>query len=381
MTIRFFEEIPGFSTFNELILESHYQEVPEDWWVVVTDVVGSTRAIAAGRYKDVNTIGAATLVALRNAIPDVQVPFVFGGDGASAAFPGAFRAQVSRELSALRALSAERFGLELRVGMVAVRELRERGAPVLVARYLLEGKYPLALFRGGALSLADQLVKSAGAQYEVPIVEGAVTDLLALSCRWEELDASRGCALAILAMEPTADGVLMGRLLSGIDAILAPGTDQSNPVRVSSMVYRSLWEMWSHDARFGQGFIARLRRRLDTLGAYLLFKMKLGRLMPRLSRFVDETPAHSDFRKFDDMLRMVIDCTPAQADAIDALCQELRAQNGLVYGLHRNRASLMTCYVPGFAEGEHVHFIDGSDGGYALAATQLKAQLKSEPST
>ncbi|NCG19887.1 MAG: DUF3095 family protein [Rhodobacterales bacterium] len=381
MTTRFFEEIPGFSTFNDLVLEAHYQEVPEDWWVLVTDVVGSTGAIEAGRYKDVNTIGAATLVALRNAIPDVQVPFVFGGDGASAAFPGEFKAQVIRELSALRALSTERFGLELRVGMVAVRELRERGIPVLVAKYLLERRYPMALFRGGALSLADQLIKTAGASYEVPTVAGAATDLLALSCRWKEIEASRGCALAILAMEPTGDGVLIGQLLSGIDAILDPGTDQANPVRVSNMAYRSLGDMWTHDERFGQSFTARLRRRIDTLAAYVLFNLKLGRLLPFLNHYVDATPAHTDFRKFDDMLRMVIDCTPEQTDRIEALCKALRVHDGLIYGLHRNRASLMTCYVPGFGDGEHVHFIDGSDGGYAMAAKQLKAQLKSEPST
>ena len=379
MTTRFFEEIRGFSTFNELIVESHYQEVPDDWWVVVTDVVGSTRAIEAGRYKDVNTIGAATLVALRNAIPGVQVPFVFGGDGASAAFPGPFKAEVTRELSALRVVSTERFGLELRVGMVAVRELRERGAPVQVAKYLLKGRYPLALFRGGSLSLADQLIKAAGAQYEIPTVPGAATDLLNLSCRWEEIEASGGCALAILAMEPTGDGVLMGQLLSEIDAILPSGTDQANPVRASNMVYRSLRDMWAHDNRFGQSFMARLRRRFETLAAYVLFNLKLGKLLPWINHYVDATPAHSDFRKFDDMLRMVVDCTPSQADRIEALCEELRAQSGLIYGLHRSRASLMTCYVPGFGDGEHVHFIDGSEGGYALAATQLKAQLKSEP--
>jgi hypothetical protein len=27
--------------------------------------------------------------------------------------------------------------------------------------------------------------------------------------------------------------------------------------------------------------------------------------------------------------------------------------------------------------GNHVHFVDGSDGGYALAARSLKVQLKS----
>jgi hypothetical protein len=35
----------------------------------------------------------------------------------------------------------------------------------------------------------------------------------------------------------------------------------------------------------------------------------------------------------------------------------------------------MTCLVFSLAESRHVHFIDGADGGYALAALQLKEQL------
>ena len=35
----------------------------------------------------------------------------------------------------------------------------------------------------------------------------------------------------------------------------------------------------------------------------------------------------------------------------------------------------MTCAISAY-QGDHVHFIDGADGGYALAAKQLKGQLK-----
>jgi hypothetical protein len=38
----------------------------------------------------------------------------------------------------------------------------------------------------------------------------------------------------------------------------------------------------------------------------------------------------------------------------------------------------MTCLVFSLEESRHVHFVDGADGGYALAALQLKAQLRSD---
>ena len=36
----------------------------------------------------------------------------------------------------------------------------------------------------------------------------------------------------------------------------------------------------------------------------------------------------------------------------------------------------MTCFLQKLEDGKHIHFIDGGDGGYAIAAKQLKAQIK-----
>ena len=33
----------------------------------------------------------------------------------------------------------------------------------------------------------------------------------------------------------------------------------------------------------------------------------------------------------------------------------------------------MTCIVPSHSERDHVHFVDGAAGGYAMAAAMLKA--------
>jgi hypothetical protein len=44
--------------------------------------------------------------------------------------------------------------------------------------------------------------------------------------------------------------------------------------------------------------------------------------------------------------------------------------------MHRSSEALLTCIVFSY-NGNHMHFVDGSDGGYALAARGLKQQLKS----
>ncbi len=89
----------------------------------------------------------------------------------------------------------------------------------------------------------------------------------------------------------------------------------------------------------------------------------------------EQVVANTDFRKFDDTLRMVVDVTEAQEKAIVAYLEREHAAGKLVYGVHEAPAALMTCVITEH-QGNHVHFVDGADGGYALAAKQLKAQLK-----
>jgi hypothetical protein len=51
--------------------------------VVLADVKGSTEAVRAGRYKDVNLVGAACITAALNVTRDLDLPYAFGGDGAT----------------------------------------------------------------------------------------------------------------------------------------------------------------------------------------------------------------------------------------------------------------------------------------------------------
>jgi hypothetical protein len=41
--------------------------------------------------------------------------------------------------------------------------------------------------------------------------------------------------------------------------------------------------------------------------------------------------------------------------------------------MHRQDAAMMTCFTPSLLRSDHVHFVDGARGGYASAATALKA--------
>jgi hypothetical protein len=84
----------------------------------------------------------------------------------------------------------------------------------------------------------------------------------------------------------------------------------------------------------------------------------------------------TDFKKFDDVLRMVVSGTTQQRKKIIDYLEKKFQEGRLVYGFHVSDRALMTCLVFD-RDGRQVHFVDGADGGYALAAKKMKERMKS----
>src|SRR6185437_1078808 len=97
----FYGSIPVFRGFTRLMEPQLYSPLPDDWTIGVADIVESTKAIAAQRYKAVNMAGAAVIAAVTNALQGREFPFVFGGDGASFAV-------APEDLSAARGAGGDR---------------------------------------------------------------------------------------------------------------------------------------------------------------------------------------------------------------------------------------------------------------------------------
>ena len=99
---RFFERLPAFTEFAGVTETGNYTPLPEGWVLAVADIVGSTKAIAAGRYKAVNMAGASVISAVMNALGHRDMPFVFGGDGALVAIPPSALDKTRQALAAVR---------------------------------------------------------------------------------------------------------------------------------------------------------------------------------------------------------------------------------------------------------------------------------------
>ena len=372
----FYGRIPVFRGFSSLMDPALYSALPDDWSIGVADIVESTKAIAEARYKAVNMAGASVIAAVANALEGREFPFVFGGDGASFAVSPDDLARTRDALAATAIWVEESLNLIMRVALVPVAAVRAQGLDVRVARFGPSPNLSYAMFSGGGLGWAETAMKRG--EFAVPAAApGTQPDLTGLSCRFEEIPSVRGLILSVLVVPAGgADPLAFRKLIEDVIALVERSPDAGRPVPPGGPPLRWPPAGADFEARAARGG-SLLKRRAAvltfTLFAYLImrFGISVGGFVPKT--YVRQVVENSDFRKYDDGLRMILDCTPELEAALTRRLA-LAASAGVArYGLHRQDAAMMTCFTPSALRSDHVHFIDGARGGYASAATALKA--------
>ncbi|MFO1323569.1 MAG: DUF3095 domain-containing protein [Burkholderiales bacterium] len=375
----FYASLPVFAGFPQVMDPARYAPLPDDWRVGLTDVANSTKAIEAGGYKSVNTAGAAIIAALTNALNGRPFPFVFGGDGASFAVWSRDEEATRAALAATAAWSRDELGLSLRTALVPVSAVRAQGLDVRVARFAPSANVSYAMFTGGGLAWADRMLKSG--QFAVAAAaHGVRPDLSGLSCRWNDIPATRGVILSLVVAPVRHDDAAFRGLVEGLLHELENSDEVARPVPDGAPGVG--WpppglDLEARASRKGGEALslARLRVAMETLLAYVVMRLglRVGGFDPAVYRRT--VVENSDFRKYDDSLRMTLDCTPGLADRIETRLAAAAAENIARFGVHRQSAALMTCIVPSIAENNHIHFVDGAAGGYTMAARQLKQSV------
>ncbi len=387
-TSNFYHDLPVLESFAAAIETARHADVPGDWWIVIADVIGSTKAIEAGAYKKVNTVGVACIAAVVNVDRNVDMPFVFGGDGATFAVPDALRERVVPALREAQRLSRENFDLVLRVGLVRVADLYDRGLWVRLAKVRLSSNVTQPTFSGSGWEEAERMVKDPLATGVLRVREDGGPcegSFEGFECRWQGVPSFRDHKLALLVAAVAGDtdlNLAVYRRVSDRIAQIYGDISSYHPLRADHMRLsfnpRQLAHEWrvrsSRQSLWGRiKYFARMVL-LNLAGVYL-FARKMDTKTVRWSRYTDEMVENSDVRKFDGMLRMVMDGSEAQYRDLHDYLEGQHREGRLVYGMHKSREALLTCIVFSY-NGNHVHFVDGSDGGYAMAARGLKAQLE-----
>src|SRR5437764_8301304 len=226
----FYGAIPVFRGFSSLMDPGLYSPLPDDWTVGVADIVESTKAIAAQRYKAVNMAGAAVISAVTNALDGREFPFVFGGDGASFAVSPHDLECARDALAATATWVREDLDLVMRVALVPVAAVRAQGLDVRVARFGPSPNLSYAMFSGGGLGWAEAAMKRDEFAVEVA-PSGTQPDLTGLSCRFEEIPSVRGLILSVLVVPARGgDPGEFRKLLEDIIALVERSPDAGRPV-------------------------------------------------------------------------------------------------------------------------------------------------------
>ncbi len=383
----FYKNLTPFEHFRGICELKNYARLPDDWAVVITDIKGSTLAIQQGKYRDVNAVGVASIVAVLNSQTPLSIPFVFGGDGATLCIPESSIEKVKKALLATQLMALEHFSLSLRCGIIPCSVINQSQFRVLVAKHHVSKGYVQASFTGNGLAYAEKLVKNdpTGLYRFDTDYNKTDADFSGYQCRWEDVPSPHDETVSVLVMSLAGTVEQSNQVyLDVFDQIqtIYGDAEQYKPVQQQQLQLSTHSKHLQNEVNIQNNSKSRLARLL--YACLLPWKVRFGRyLMNKGKQFLNTNwgnykqslVANTDFRKFDDNLRMVISGDASQREQLQHYLETLYQQGLLVYGLHTSNRALMTCVISDYHL-NHIHFVDGADGGYAMAASKMKQQLK-----
>lgn len=386
---QFFELLPSFNSFDQFTNLAQYQPLPDGWLVIVTDITNSTEAIEKGLYRAVNAASTASVVAVLNVFKQLSLPYVFGGDGINICIPATRLDEVRSALAASQKLAKNSFGLELRVGMVPVQHVREQGQEILIGKYQPTPHFRQAMFQGGGLAYAESLIKHAqeGSPYLLPEGVQPSADFTGFECRWNEVPSSKeeNVTLIVQVLERDHAGHESAdtyqEIFHTIQSIYGSETDfhpvspeqlgltfAPGKLMIEARIRRAFDNSWSRIKYMASTWL------LNLAGYYLMTRKRVTQAT-NWGEYKKNLVMNTDYRKFDGTLRLVISGTAKQRKSLESYLEQMHTRNKIVYGTHVSASSIFTCIVSDY-NFAHVHFLDGSNGGYAMAAKKMKVQIR-----
>lgn len=219
MNDNFYKDLKLLKDFSKISDTSVYKKLPDSWYVLVSDVTNSTKQIQEGKYKQINMVGALTIISILNLRENLDIPYIFGGDGSFLLIPKSLLDESKQALLAVKDLAKTSYGLDLRVGVVPVKKIYELEKSLYIAKYEVSKDYSQAIIKGGGLDLSDKLLKQNEDFYiKDKKDEKFVLDISGLECRWEAIKTPKDENLTILIK--AFDESLYDTVLEKLDEIL-----------------------------------------------------------------------------------------------------------------------------------------------------------------
>ena len=366
-------EIP----LSDLLTEEHlFFKVPENWYVVITDIKKSTRAVEDGKFETVNLLATGSIVAVLNIAykANLPVPFFFGGDGATFIIPESILSDTLQALRIHQENTQKNYSLTLRVGCVPVTDIYKKGHPLRITKLRASQLFSIPIVLGDGLAYAEKVIK--GENYFLDLSRNNLytLDLSGMQCRWDKIKPPQNydevVSLIVTAKEGQKQAEAFKKVIDKLDEIYGE-PERRKPISVPMLKLKSTLEKISQEmrVRFG-GYrpIYLLNKWITTRLGHIYFRTKKGR------QFLVQLVDLSDTLVIDGKINTVISGTLQQREQLVAELNRLEAEGLINYGLFVSKESIMSCYVRNLNE-NHIHFVDGSEGGYTKASVMLKRKF------
>ncbi len=383
----FYEELPAYTGTLESLLSNSldsFQDLPGSWHIVVADIKGSTKAVMSGRFEDVNTIAASCVIACLNIArrEKTEIPFFYGGDGATILVPDSLVKETISALSTLQTNVKTAYDLRLRVGSVSASLIHKTKSQLKIAKWAVSKGYRQAIILGNGLVEAEKYIKtkfndesSDAGDFAYPV------DLNGLTCRWKEIQPKTSekeiVCLVVQVIKEKDQASIYSSILKQLTELYGE-RESRHPVHPSSLVsgvpFRRL-RMKSLLATGSPSITELLSETIKAIGSagVFLLRRKLFWFDPK--KYIRELIASTNTIGLTGTLYTIISGTNKQRQALDVFLSELEAKGKIHYGLAICSSTIMTCYVQDLRT-KHLHFVDGTSGGYTQAATQIKDKLR-----
>lgn len=357
--------------------EEHlFYKVPGNWHVVITDVKRSSQAVLEGLHETVNLVATGSIVAVLNIAfkHDITVPYFFGGDGATFIVPPTVLDELLKSLLVHQQNTRKNFNIELRVGHLPVQEIYETGYDLAITKLRASNLFMIPVALGDGLAFAERIIKKEDYRIGIPVPDNHELDLSGMQCRWDKVkppaNLDEVISLVVTTPHHSMQAAAFRKVISLIDTIYGEPTVRK-PITITRLKLRATLGklMLEMRTRFGKKkTFYLLRTWLTSLLGTLYFRTSAGRSY--LVQLVEMT----DTLVVDGKINTVISGTGIQREKLQTALDELEASGDIFYGIHVSTESVMSCYVRNLNE-NHVHFVDGSEGGYTRAAGMLKKKL------
>lgn len=375
----FYDNLETFElSLAELMLQEHrFEDVPSHWHVIITDIKGSTDAVAKGLHETVNFIATGSIVAVLNLAykANLTVPFFFGGDGATFMVPDSIFQPAMQALQLYSASTKENFNLDLRAGAVSVQDIYKENHDLRLSKIKISTTLSIPVLLGNGLNYAEEIIKGENYSFRCDIGEDCEPDLNGMQCRWDKISPpvkdNEIVSILIIAAEGIQQSLAFSKSFLVLDEIYGvPRLRQ--PISVSKLKLNTSFTRMGIEMRARIGNIPLwefIKTWVTNLYGFIYFRT--GKGMRYLKRLVEM----SDTLVIDGRINTVISGTKAQRLRLEAALDSLENEGFILHGMHVSSSAVMSCYVRDLEDG-HIHFVDGSEGGYTQAAGKLKRKLK-----